>query len=46
MLALKKAKSPLAMLAHAAKLRPDYFNPELPAIAEWSRFVLRFGAYT
>jgi len=36
MLALQKAKTPMAMLAHATKLRPDYFSPELPAIAEWS----------
>lgn len=36
MLALQKAKTPMAMLAHAAKLRPDFFNPELPAIAEFS----------
>jgi hypothetical protein len=39
MLALQKAKTPMAMLAHAAKLRPDYFSPELPAIAEFSRQV-------
>ena len=26
----------MAMLAHAGKLRPDFFSPELPAIAEWS----------
>ena len=37
MLALQKAKTPMAMLAHAAKLRPDFFSPELPAIAEFSR---------
>lgn len=37
MLASQKAKTPVALLAHAAKLRPNFFSPELPAIAEWSR---------
>jgi len=36
MLALQKAKSPMAKLSHLAKLRPDFLSPELPAIAEWS----------
>lgn len=36
LMALQKAKTPMAQLSHLSKLRPDYFSPELPAIAEWS----------
>jgi acetyl-CoA acyltransferase len=36
MLSANKAKSTGARLGLLAKIRPDYFNPELPAIAEFS----------
>lgn len=36
MLASQKMKTPVKMLGHIAKLRPAYFSPELPGIAEFS----------
>jgi len=36
MLASQKQKGPAKMLGHMSKLRPNFFAPELPAIAEFS----------
>ena len=36
MLASQKMKTPVKMLGHVAKLRPAFFTPELPGIAEFS----------
>merc|ERR1719411_2230556 len=36
MLASQKMKTPVKMSGHIAKLRPAYFSPELPGIAEFS----------
>jgi acetyl-CoA acyltransferase len=36
MLASTKMKSPAATLGHLIKIRPGWFAPELPAIAEFS----------
>ena len=36
MLKASKAKSPVQMLGLLGSIRPDFFSPELPAIAEFS----------
>merc|ERR1719213_581175 len=36
MLSSQKMKTPVKMLGHVAKLRPAFFTPELPGIAEFS----------
>ncbi len=36
LLKANKAKSPMQMLGLLGKIRPSFFNPELPAIAEFS----------